>query len=147
MLNRAILMGRLTADPDLRQTPSGVSVTVFRIAVDRNYAKDRERQTDFIDIVAWRGTAEFVTKYFRKGSMIIVEGSIQTRNYEDKNGNKRTAVEVVANNVQLVGSKKQEDAPHIAPGVSDDDAPPFGGKLDCTIEPDDAPPDSSDLPF
>ena len=105
MLNVAILMGRLVADPELRQTPSGVSVCFFRIAVDRNYARDRERETDFIDIVAWRQTAEFVTRYFSKGKMIIVEGSIQTRNYEDKNGNKRTAVEVLANNVRFGESK------------------------------------------
>ena len=105
MLNRAILMGRLVADPELRQTPNGVSVCSFRIAVDRNYSRDRERQTDFIDIVAWRQTAEFVSRYFTKGKMIIIEGSIQTRNYEDKNGNKRTAVEVVADNVQFGESK------------------------------------------
>ena len=80
MLNVAVLMGRLVADPELRQTPSGLSVTTFRIAVDRNYAKaGQERQADFIDIVAWRQTAEFVCKYFRKGSMIAVQGSIQTR--------------------------------------------------------------------
>lgn len=106
MLNRAILMGRLVADPELRQTPNGVSVVTFRIAVDRNFnGKDGNRQTDFIDIVAWRQSAEFVSRYFSKGKMIIVEGSIQTRNYEDKNGNKRTAVEVVADNVQFGESK------------------------------------------
>ncbi len=106
MLNRAILMGRLAADPELKQTPNGISVCSFRIAVNRNYAgKDRERQTDWIDIVAWRQTAEFVSRNFCKGKMIIVEGSIQTRNYEDKNGNKRTAVEVVADNVMFGESK------------------------------------------
>ena len=87
-------MGRLVADPELRQTPNGVSVITFTVAVDRNYSRDRERQTDFIDVVAWRQTAEFVSKYFSKGKMIIVEGSIQTRSYEDRNGNKRRAVEV-----------------------------------------------------
>ena len=81
MLNRAILMGRLVADPELRQTPNGISVCSFTIAIDRNYAKDRERQADFIDIVAWRQSAEFVSRYFAKGKMIIVEGSIQTRLY------------------------------------------------------------------
>ena len=105
MLNRAILMGRLVADPELRQTPNGISVVSFTIAIDRNYSKDRERQADFIDIVAWRHTAEFVSKYFSKGKMIIVEGSIQTRLYEDKQGNKRKAVEVVADNVQFGESK------------------------------------------
>lgn len=105
MLNRAILMGRLVADPELRQTPNGISVVSFTIAIDRNYSKDRERQADFVDIVAWRRTAEFVSRYFSKGKMIIVEGSIQTRIYEDKQGNKRKAVEVVADNVQFGESK------------------------------------------
>lgn len=108
MLNVAVLMGRLVADPELRQTPSGLSVTTFRIAVDRNHAKTgQERQADFIDIVAWRQTAEFVCKYFRKGSMIAVQGSIQTRSYEDKNGNKRTAFEVVADNVSFTGYRSE----------------------------------------
>lgn len=106
MLNRAILMGRLVADPELRQTPNGVSVTSFRIAVDRNFnSKGGERQADFLDIVAWRQTAEFVTRYFTKCRMIALEGSIQTRSYEDKNGNKRTAVEIVADNVYFADSK------------------------------------------
>lgn len=105
MLNRTILMGRLTADPELKQTPNGVSVCTFSVAIDRSYSKDREKQTDFIDVVAWREKAEFVSKYFSKGRMIIVEGSIQTRSYEDKNGNKRRAVEVVADNVQFGESK------------------------------------------
>lgn len=108
MLNVVVLMGRLVADPELRQTPSGLSVTTFRIAVDRNHAKTgQERQADFIDIVSWRQAAEFVCKYFRKGSMIAVQGSIQTRSYEDKNGNKRTAFEVVADNVSFTGSRSE----------------------------------------
>lgn len=98
-------MGRLVADPELRQTPNGISVVSFTIAIDRSYSKDRERQADFVDIVAWRRTAEFVSRYFSKGKMIIVEGSIQTRIYEDKQGNKRKAVEVVADNVQFGESK------------------------------------------
>jgi single-strand DNA-binding protein len=105
MLNRVILMGRLTADPDLKQTPNGISVCSFSIAVDRNHSSGGERQTDFIDVVTWRKTAEFVNQYFHKGSMIIVEGSIQARTYQDKNGNKRKAVEVVADNVQFGESK------------------------------------------
>ena len=98
MLNIAVIMGRLVAAPELRTTPSGVSVTSFRVAVDRSYSSrdGGERQTDFIDVVAWRGTAEFVCKYFQKGQMIAVNGRIQTRSYEDKQGNKRTAVEFVA---------------------------------------------------
>ncbi len=108
MLNCAVLMGRLVADPELRTTTSGISVTSFRIAVERSFVRQgEERQADFIDIVAWRQTAEFVSRYFRKGSMIAVQGSIQTRSYEDKQGNKRTAVEVVADNVSFCGSKAE----------------------------------------
>jgi len=111
MLNCAVLMGRLVADPELRTTSNGTSVTSFRIAVDRNFVRQgEERQADFIDVVAWRQTADFVTRYFHKGSMIAVQGSIQTRNYEDKNGNKRTAVEVVADNVSFCGSKAESGA-------------------------------------
>ena len=106
MLNCAVIMGRLVADPELRTTTSGISVISFRVAVDRNFVRQgEERQADFIDVVAWRQTAEFVSRYFRKGSMIAVQGSIQTRNYEDRNGNKRTAVEIVADNVSFCGSK------------------------------------------
>lgn len=111
MINRVVLMGRLTADPEMRQTPSGVSVASFAVAVDRRYTKDGERQTDFINIVAWRQTADFVCRYFRKGNMIALDGSIQTRNYTDKNGNKRTAFEVVADSVSFCGNKAQNDRP------------------------------------
>ncbi|MDE5995077.1 MAG: single-stranded DNA-binding protein [Oscillospiraceae bacterium] len=108
MLNAAIIMGRLTATPELRTTGTGISVTSFSVAVDRAYAKPgEERQTDFINVVAWRNTADFVTRFFTKGQMIAVQGSIQTRNYEDKNGNKRTAVEIVADNVSFCGSKSE----------------------------------------
>lgn len=110
MLNVAAIMGRLTNDPELRHTPNGVAVTAFTLAVDRNYApQGQERQTDFIDVVAWRGTAEFVCKYFSKGRMMGVDGSIQVRNYEDKNGNKRKAVEIVASNVSFAGDKPKDD--------------------------------------
>lgn len=106
-MNKIVLMGRLTATPELRTTPNGTSVTSFTIAVQRDYAKaGEERVTDFIDIVAWRGTAEFVTKYFTKGSMIAVAGSLQTRSYVDKNGNNRKAFEVLAENVYFTGSKR-----------------------------------------
>lgn len=108
MLNVAVLMGRLVADPELRRTPNDIAVTSFTIAVDRSFVKaGTERQTDFIDIVAWRSTAEFICKYFGKGSMIAVQGSIQTRSYEDKNGNKRKAVEIVANEVSFTASKRE----------------------------------------
>lgn len=106
MFNIVVLTGRLTADPELKTTPNGISVTSFSIAVGRRYKAGEEAQTDFINIVAWRQTAEFITKYFKKGSMIGIEGSIQTRKYTDKNGNNRTAFEVVANNVQFVESKR-----------------------------------------
>lgn len=106
MINNAVIMGRICHDLELRTTASSTSVTNFTVAVDRNYQKQgEEKQTDFIDVVAWRQTADFVCRYFKKGSMIAVQGSIQTRNYEDKNGNKRTAVEIVADNVSFCGSK------------------------------------------
>ena len=106
MFNLVVLTGRLTADPELKTTSNGLSVTTFSIAVDRRYRSGEERQTDFINIVAWRQSAEFITKYFKKGSLIGIEGSIQTRRYQDKNGNNRTAFEVVANNVQFVEAKR-----------------------------------------
>lgn len=102
------LMGRLTYEPELRTTPSGVSVLRFQVACDRNYQKDSQnRQADFIDCVAWRQTAEFISKYFHKGSMIAVEGTIQTSNYTDKDGNKRKQIEVLANNVSFCGGKSE----------------------------------------
>lgn len=108
MLNNAVIMGRLVADPELRTTGSGISVSSFTVAVDRRFNRQGEdRQADFIDIIAWRQTAEFVCKYFRKGSMIAVQGYIQTRMYEDKSGNKRKAVEIVADNVSFCGSKAE----------------------------------------
>ena len=108
MLNVAAIVGRLAADPELRHTPSGVAVTSFTLAVDRSYAKaGTERQTDWIDVVAWRSTAEFICKYFTKGQMMAVTGSLQTRSYEDRNGSKRKAMEIVANDVSFVGSKRE----------------------------------------
>ena len=104
MLNRVILMGRLTADPELKTTPNGVSVTSFSIAVDRSYVKSgEERKADFINIVCWRQTAEFVCRYFGKGSLIAVEGQLQSRSYQAKDGTNRYIVEVVADNVQFTG--------------------------------------------
>ncbi len=127
MLNCAVIMGRLTAEPELRTTNNGQSVTSFTVAVDRSYTKPgEERQTDFINVVAWRQTAEFVSRYFSKGSMIAVQGSIQTRNYEDKNGNRRTAVEIVAEKVSFCGEKKEQttryDAPMPSVDISTEDA-------------------------
>jgi single-strand DNA-binding protein len=127
MINNVVLMGRLCADPELKTTQSGLSVTSFTIAVDREFVKQGDdKQTDFIDIVAWRQTAEFVTKYFTKGSMIAITGSIQTRNYEDKQGNKRKADEVVAREVSFCGSKidsvpKNDSAPKQDDASDDED--------------------------
>ena len=110
MLNVAVLMGRLVADPELKHTPSDIAVTRFTIAVNRNFAKSaEERKTDFIDIVAWRNTAEFVCKYFRKGQLIAVDGSIQTGSYQDKDGIKRKTFEIVANNVNFAESKRDSE--------------------------------------
>ena len=109
MLNIVAIMGRLVADPELRTTTQGNSVCSFRIACDRSYVQQgQERQADFIDIVAWRQQADFVSKYFQKGSLIAIDGSLQTRQYQDKQGSKRTAVEVVANNISFAGAKRQD---------------------------------------
>lgn len=108
MLNRIILMGRLTRDPELRQTQSGTAVACFSLAVDRDFSDKStgQRPTDFIDIVAWRNTAEFVSKYFSKGRMAVVEGRLQIRDWEDSNGNKRRSAEVVAEHVYFGDSKR-----------------------------------------
>ncbi len=106
MLNKAVLMGRLTGDPELRHTPNNTSVTSFTLAVNRTFNRNGEQQTDFIDIVVWGSTAEFVTKWFRKGMLVAVAGRIQTRNWEDKNGNKRKSVEVVADEVHFAEPKR-----------------------------------------
>ena len=112
MINSSVIMGRLTYEPELRVTPSGVSVMRFQIACERSYTpKGEDRKTDFIDVVAWRQTAEFVSRYFHKGDMIAVEGFIQTENYTDRDGNKRKSVEVVANNVSFCGSKAESNTP------------------------------------
>ena len=133
MLNKAILVGRCTADPELKATPSNVPVTSFRIAVDRPFSsKSGERQADFITIIAWRQTAEFICKYFQKGSDIAIDGSINTRDYTDKEGNKRTAFEVVASNVSFVGRKEKAEGQTSQGGFEvledDDDLPFWGGE-------------------
>lgn len=126
MLNRIILMGRLVADPELRQTPNGVSVASFRIAVDRNYQSKNatEKQTDFISCVAWRQTGEFISRYFAKGRMIAVEGSLQTRSYEDKTGAKRTAYDVVVDQAYFADSRPGGAQ---SGGYQSDGAPSYGG--------------------
>ena len=111
MLNKAILMGRLTRDPELKYTQNNLPVVQFTIAVDRNYSGNGgERQTDFINIVAWRKAAEFVSQWFTKGMMAIVTGSIQSRRWQDKSGNNRTSIEVVADEVQFGESKRSREA-------------------------------------
>lgn len=108
MLNIVAIMGRLVADPELRTTANGTNVCSFRIACDRNFvSQGQERQADFIDIVVWRQAADFVCRYFQKGSMIAVDGALQSRNYKDKQGNSRTAVEVVANHISFAGPSKK----------------------------------------
>ena len=112
MLNVIAIMGRLVADPELRTTPAGGNVCRFRIACDRNFAKPGEqRQADFVDIVAWRQQADFVCRYFQKGSLVAINGRLQTNNYQDKNGNNRTAIEIVANNVNFAAPKSANAAP------------------------------------
>lgn len=139
MLNVAVLMGRIVADPELRHTTNDISVTAFTIAVDRAYAKPgQDRQVDFIDIVAWRNTADFVCKYFRKGQLVAVQGSIQTRSYTDKDGNKRKAFEIAADNVHFAELKKDSnknpyEPAHGAPDIESDDFEEI--------------PDDGDLPF
>lgn len=111
MLNKIILMGRLTRDPELRRTQSGTAVAAFTIAVDRDYKpQSGEKETDFIDCVAWRSTGEFVSKYFSKGRMAVVEGRLQIRDWTDRDGNKRRSAEVVADSVYFGGSKRSESA-------------------------------------
>lgn len=118
-LNKVILIGNLTADPELKQTPNGISVVGFTIAINRRKAKDAEKaQADFINIVAWRQTAEFVSRYFKKGKLICVCGSIQSRSYTDNQGNKRYVTEVLAGEVGFVESKS-EPAPNSATYIPD----------------------------
>lgn len=116
MTNVAVVMGRICNDLEVKKTPSGVSVCRFTVAVDRNFKQGEERQTDFIDVLAWRGTADFLEKYFSKGQMISVVGSIQTGSYE-KDGVKRKTFEIVADNVSFCGGKNESNAPSEAPTV------------------------------
>ena len=147
MLNKVILIGRFTRDPELRSTPQGTSTCSFSLAVDRNYqSAGCERHTDFINCVAWRQTAEFISKYFQKGNLICVEGSIQTRSWKDNDGNNRYATDVVVDRTYFVESKKSAQSTSYSSGM--DAAPVFNdspfGNLPDPISPlgtDD------DLPF
>lgn len=140
MLNVVALMGRLVADPQLRQTTTGKNVASFRVAVDRG-RKDAngQNQADFFDIVAWDKSAEFICRYFQKGSMIAVEGRLQSRNYQDKSGNNRNAVEVVVNNVSFAGNKEPAQSQNVANSAVS--APVAASNEYTPIE------DDGDLPF
>ncbi len=132
MLNRIILMGRLTRDPELRRTQSGTAVASFSLAVDRDFADKAtgNRPTDFIDIVAWRNTAEFVSRYFSKGRMAVVEGRLQIRDWQDRDGNRRRSAEVVADNIYFGDSKRDGDGggrSNYAPQAGGSYAPQGGG--------------------
>lgn len=142
MINTVALMGRLTYEPELKSTPNGTAVIRFQVACDRNYQKDSQnRQADFIDCVAWRQTAEFISRYFHKGSMIAIEGSIQTSSYTDKNGEKRKQMEVIANNVSFCGGKSEN-------GSQGTQATQSGTNLDVsTAEFEEIPDTDDDLPF
>ena len=131
MLNSVCLMGRLTADPELKSTQSGVSVCSFRIAVDQ------EKPTDFINIITWRSTAEFVSRYFRKGQLVAVQGSIQTSQYTDRDGNKRTAFDVVADNVFF--AEKKAESGETKQGAGYDHSPDIQGDFEEIISPDELP--------
>ena len=138
MLNSVCLMGRLTADPELKSTQSGVSVCSFRIAVDRTYTpKGQEKQTDFINIVTWRSTAEFVSRYFRKCQLVAVQGSIQTSQYTDRDGNKRTTFDVVADNVFF--AEKKAESGETKQGAGYDHSPDIQGDFEEIISPDELP--------
>ena len=136
MLNHIVIMGRLTRDPELRRTGTGIAVASFSVAVDRDFGgrDGGERETDFIDCVAWRTTGEFVSKYFTKGSMIVVSGRLQIRNWTDKDGNKRRTAEVVADNVYFGESKRSAEGnsayggnPYGGSSYSAPAAPSYGG--------------------
>ena len=118
MYNKAILMGRICNDLEVKTTPSGANVLSFRIAVDRSYqAKGEERKSDFFNIVAWRANADFISRFFSKGRMILVEGELQTRQYTDKNGSTQTVVELVVENARFTGEPKQGGGSYSAPSV------------------------------
>ena len=156
MLNHIVVMGRLTRDPELRRTGSGIAVTSFTVAVDRDFSNKEsgERETDFIDCVAWRSTGEFVSKYFTKGSMAVVSGRLQIRDWTDREGGKRRSAEVVADNVYFGESKRRDGGDTSRPAAPSASAPahrgsyggydnvPQGGSAFSELDDDDG-----DLPF
>ncbi len=149
MLNRIIIMGRLTRDPELRHTQSGASVASFSLAVDRDFKsrESGERTTDFIDVVAWRNTAEFASKYLSKGRMTVVEGRLQIREWTDRDGGKRRSAEVVADNIYFADSRRDGDTggsysrPAAPAPVSDYGMPPMGDQFSELAD------DDGELPF
>lgn len=151
MINVVAIMGRLVADPELKTTPAGINVCTFRIACDRSFVRQgQQRQADFIDVVAWRHNADFLCKHFAKGQLVAVQGRLQTRQYQDRNGNNRTAVEVVAESLSFAGSSKKpggqavDDGGEAPPSSRSDSAPGYsqGSAEDFEIIED-----SDDLPF
>lgn len=133
MLNNVTIMGRLTADPEIKTTQNQVSVTSFSVAVERNIkTKDGQRETDFVPVVAWRNTADFIGKYWKKGQMICIVGELQSRKFEDKNGAKRTAWEVIASQAHFCGTAEKAEG---------------GEKAGSVSVPFEEIPDSGDLPF
>ena len=155
MINIVALMGRLTFEPELRSTPNGVSVIRFQVACDRNYqASGQERQADFIDCVAFRQTAEFISRYFHKGSMIAIEGSIQTQNFTDKDGNNRKSTEVLVRTVSFCGSKAEYEGgqQYAPPATNNSNQQQAAPKQNYDIAPDESDfeeiiDDDDDLPF
>ena len=143
MLNKVILMGRFTRDPELHSTPQGISTCSFSIAVDRNFVRQgEERKADFINCVAWRQTAEFISKYFKKGSMVALEGSIQTRSWDDQDGKKRYATDVVVNQVYFAESKRDSQS-----SMGGDDSFGMAGDFGSLPEPISPMGTDDDLPF
>ena len=154
MLNKVIIMGRLVKDPELRRTQSGTAVTSFRIAVDRDFkSQDGSKQADFFDVIAWRATAEFVSKYFTKGRMAVVEGRLQIRDWTDKDGNKRRSAEVVADNVYFGDSKRDAESAgpysggYSAPSGGRSPAPSGFGAPDMGDQFAELSDDDGELPF
>lgn len=143
MLNKVFVQGRMTADPELRHTQNGVAVATFRLAVTRDFKeKDGERKADFISVVCWRGTAEFVSRFFQKGSLAVVEGRLQVRDYTDRDGNKRFITEVISDNVYFSERRKRDDTEQTYQAGGDTEQTyPASGEQFADIS------DNEDLPF
>lgn len=147
MLNKVVLMGRLTRDPELRHTPQNTPVASFTLAVDRSFGRGAERETDFIDVVAWQATAEFVSKYFTKGLMVAVVGRLQVRNWTDKDNNKRRTYEVVADEVHFAESKRSAEAGAGGPRPSREYDTPYQKPAPASSDFAEISDEDGDLPF